>query len=393
MRETPTTREIDLAKARDALPILKETAYFNTGTIGVMAWPVIEAYLANIDGFHSRGWVIWQEMIAASDQARAKLAARIGATPPEITLTHNATEGANLVAAGLEWRPDDEVIISDQEHPAMLYPWTYQAQLGRIRLRTFRVEFDPVATLSNLRGQLSSRTRVIAVNHITSPFGVRLPVGEICALAREAGALSLVDGAQSFAKIKIDVGDIGCDFFTGNCHKWLGGPSGTAFFYARQPVLEQLRPCHVGAGSGEFVVGEGLKLHPDGRRFEYGTQSQASYATVLAALDWFDELGWAGIEARTKMLSDYLKSGLSQIKGVRLLTPVEWERSSGLTTFSAGDFDHKELLETLQRDWKVWPRTLDGDRSIRVSTAFFNTTDEIDRLVAGVESYIAGCRS
>ncbi len=389
MENASTNLNIDLSEVRAALPILEETAYFNTGTIGVMARPVLDVYLDSIERFQSRGWVMWQDMTEATERGRARLAAQIGAIPAEITLTRNATDGANLVAAGIEWRDGDEVIISDQEHPALLFPWTYQAQLGRIQLRTFRVEFDPSETLANLRGQINERTRVVAVNHITSPFGIRLPVKEICDVARDAGALSLVDGAQSFGKIKIAMDEMGCDFYTGNCHKWLGGPNGTGFLCSRAPAVEQLRPCHVGAGSGKIVDGESLDFHPDGRRFEYATKSEASYATVSAAIDWFDEIGWERVEARTEMLVGYLKDRLSETKGVRLLTPVEWEWSSGLTSFTAGDFDHSGLLAALKSDWNVWPRTLEGERAIRVSTAYFNTTEEIDRLIAGVESYAA----
>ena len=389
MEMASTNLNIELSKVRAALPILEETAYFNTGTIGIMARPVLDAYLDNIERFQSRGWIIWYEMIEASERGRARLAAQIGAKPAEITFTRNATDGANLVAAGIEWRDGDEVVISDQEHPAMRFPWSYQAQLGRIKLRTFRVEFDPGETLANLRREINGRTRVIAVNHVTSPFGIRLPVKEMCELARDAGALSLLDGAQSFGKIKIAVDDIGCDFFTGNCHKWLGGPNGTGFLYSRRPAIEQLHPCHVGAGSGQILDGETLELYTDGRRLEYATKSDASYATLTPALDWFDQLGWDGIEGRTKMLVGYLKDRLTETKGVRLLSPVEWERSSGLTSFTLGDFDHSGLLAELKQDWKVWPRTLEGDRAIRVSIAYFNTTEEIDRLIAGVEKRAA----
>ncbi len=386
--ETPSADlKIELSKVRAALPILEETAYFNTGTIGIMARPVLDAYLENIEKFQSRGWITWYDMIEASERSRGRLARQIGAEPSEITLTRNATDGANLVAAGIDWRDGDEVVISDQEHPAMRFPWSYQAQLGRIKLRTFRIEFDPGETLENLRGQISERTRVVAVNHVTSPYGIRLPVKEMCELARDAGALSLLDGAQSFGKIKIAVDEIGCDFFTGNCHKWLGGPNGTGFLYSRGPVVEELNPCHVGAGSGQMLDGETLDLYPDGRRFEYATKSDASYATVGPALDWFDQLGWDEIESRTKMLVGYLKDRLTGTSGVRLLSPAEWERSSGLTSFTLGDFDHSGLLAELKQDWRVWPRTLEGDREIRVSVAYFNTTEEIDRLIAGIENH------
>ena len=389
METASNSLNIELSKVRAALPILEETAYFNTGTIGIMARPVLDAYLESTERFQSRGWIMWYDMIEASEHGRARLATQIGANPAELTLTRNATDGANLVAAGIEWREGDEVIISDQEHPAMRFPWSYQAQLGRIKLRTFKVEFDPDETLENLRSQISERTRVVAVNHVTSPYGIRLPVKEMCALARDAGALSLLDGAQSFGKIGIAVDEIGCDFFTGNCHKWLGGPNGTGFLYSRGPVVEQLSPCHVGAGSGQILDGETLDLYADGRRFEYATKSDASYATVAPALDWFDQLGWDAIENRTKMLVGYLKDRLSETKGARLLSPVEWECSSGLTTFSLGDFDHSEFLAELKSDWKVWPRTLEGEREIRVSIAYFNTTEEIDRLIAGAERQAA----
>ena len=124
MENASTNLNIDLSEVRAALPILEETAYFNTGTIGVMARPVLDVYLDSIERFQSRGWVMWQDMIEATERGRARLAAQIGAIPAEITLTRNATDGANHVAAGIEWRAGDEVIISDQEHPALLFPWT-----------------------------------------------------------------------------------------------------------------------------------------------------------------------------------------------------------------------------------------------------------------------------
>jgi selenocysteine lyase/cysteine desulfurase len=205
---------LNIAAARAAYPLLRELAYFNTGTYGLMAEAVSRRYLEDVARFEQRGMAgvaCFPEQIV---RARQRIAARVGANEGEIALTGNATDGAAFVAAGLEWSPGDEVIISDQEHPAMRYPWHYTAQRRGLVIQHFPVQHDAEANLAAIRALITPRTRLIGTSHVTSPTGTRLPVREICALARAHGALSLVDGAQSFAVLPIDVRAIGCDFFT-----------------------------------------------------------------------------------------------------------------------------------------------------------------------------------
>ena len=385
-----STTTFDLTAAREAYPILKEMAYFNTGTYGIMAEPVLARYLENIAQFERRGMAANEEVMRSGiERSRERIAARINAAPSEIALSGNATDGVTFVSAGLEWNPGDEVIISDQEHPAMNYPWHYAAQRFGIIVKRYAVHHDPRESLDAVRALISERTRLIGTSHVTSPYGIRLPVKEICALAHRNGALALVDGAQSFAVMPIDVQSIGCDFFTSNAHKWLGGPKGTGFLYARQELMERLQPAYVGAGSfSRFSFDAGVDLEPSGRRFEFGTRGFPVHASIGLALDWFDQLGWDAVSDQIARLSGYLKRQLAEIPGVRLWTPLEWERSSGLVSFQVVDRDETALQKRFV-DSKLYPRTLGkGSGKIRVSTALFNNEDEIDRLLGVIRDFV-----
>jgi selenocysteine lyase/cysteine desulfurase len=383
-----TAVSFDIDVVREAYPIVRDLAYFNTGTYGIMAEPMLERYLESVARFERRGMAGRDGLQEEIERARQRIAARINASATEIALTGNATDGIAYVAAGLELSPGDEVIISDQEHPAMRYPWEYIAQRRGLVVRRYTVAHDPERSLESLRSLLTPRTRLIGTSHVTSPNGIRLPVGRICSLAHEHGVLALVDGAQSFAVMPIDVGIIGCDFFTGNGHKWLGGPKGTGFFYARQELMELLQPAYVGAGSLREPVGDQVALEPSGRRFEFGTRGFATPAGLNVALDWLDRLGWDDVSGVIERLSGHLKRQLAETPGVRLCTPMEWERSSGLVTFQVPGHDETDLQARLE-ERGLFPRTLGrGSERIRVSCALFNTEDEIERLVDCVRGFL-----
>lgn len=381
---------LDLASVRQAYPILQEMAYFNTGTYGLMAEPVLAKYLENIAQFERRGMAVGRTFHDLTEESRKRIATLINGQSSEIALTGNATDGVDLVTAGLDWTPGDEVIISDQEHPAMNFPWHYTMQRYGIAVKRFKVHHDPAESIAAIRALISPRTRLIGTSHVTSPYGIRLPVKEICTLAHEIGALAFVDGAQSFAVTPINVQAIGCDFFSSNCHKWLGAPKGTGFLWARQELMERLHPAYVGAGSEvSFSPETGLVLQPNGKRFEFGTRGFAVHASIGLALDWFDEIGWDTIFGRIEHLSGYLKRQLAEMPGVELATPIAWERSSGLTSFRVPGRDETALQQRFEAA-KLYPRTLGkGSEKIRVSTALFNTEDEVDRLVAAIRDFVS----
>lgn len=386
----PFSREsgrIDLAQIRRAYPVLDELEYFNTGTYGLMAEPVLERYLARLARFEGRGMAGVDNVRHEIERARRRLAGHLGAHPDEVALTGNATDGIALVAAGLRWDEGDEVIISDQEHPAMAVPFAYAARRWGLRVRPYRVSWDPEESLRSIRSLISPRTRLVATSHVTSPYGVRLPVREIAALAHEQGLPALVDAAQSFAVMPVDVREIGCDFLSGNGHKWLGGPKGTGFLYARRDWMERLEPALVGDGS---MVRGSTTPQPDGHRFEFGTRAFATPAGLNEALDWLEGWGWDQVGARIEALSGRLKDGLAAVSGVELRTPRPWDRSSGLITVAVPGHGEEALQADLVANG-LFPRTVGprGSHRIRVSTAFFNSEAQVDRLAARIRDFAA----
>jgi selenocysteine lyase/cysteine desulfurase len=379
------TGEIDIEAVRRAYPVLKELEYFNTGTYGLMAEPVLERYLARLARFEQRGMAGVDNLHEEIERARGRLAAHLGADPDEVALTGNATDGIALVAAGLRWAEGDEVIISDQEHPAMAVPFAHAARRWGVRVRPYQVSWNPEESLRSIRSLITPRTRLIATSQVTSPFGIRLPVREITALAHDHGLPALVDAAQTFAVIPVDVREIGCEFLSGNGHKWLGGPKGTGFLYARRDWMQRVEPALVGAGTMDETTRE---PRPNGRRFEFGTRGFATPAGLNDALDWLEGLGWEQAGARIEALSGRFKDALAEAPGVELCTPRAWERSSGLIAVAVPGRDETALQADLVAHG-LFPRTLGphGSHRIRVSTAFFNSEEEVDRLAARIRAF------
>ncbi|MGH7918633.1 MAG: aminotransferase class V-fold PLP-dependent enzyme [Candidatus Dormibacteraceae bacterium] len=379
--------ELDVAAVRRAYPVLEELAYFNTGTYGLMAEPVLEGYLARLSRFERRGMAGVDNLRGEIERARCRLAGHLGAGVGELALTGNATDGIALVAAGLRWEEGDEVIISDQEHPAMAVPFAHAARRFGVRVRAYPVSWEAEESLAAIRSLITPRTRMIATSHVTSPYGIRLPVREIAALAHEHGLPCLVDAAQSFAVLPVDVREIGCEFLTGNGHKWLGGPKGTGFLYARRDWMEQLQPALVGDGS--MVRGTDA-LQPDGHRFEFGTRGFATPAGLNDALDWLERWGWDRVSHRIETLSGRLKDALQDAPGVEICTPRAWRQASGLISVAVPGQDEAALQADLVAHG-LFPRTTGpkGSHRLRVSTAFFNDEDEVDRLAARIREFAA----
>ena len=372
---------INVDAIRQEFPVLKELTYFNTGTVGISPQSVAEKTLQSIAHFETRGQIAWGESEAKMNESRKRVAELLGATSDEIAFTRNATDGTNLTINGVRWREGDEVLLSDHEHPSMVFPWTYLQQRGYITLRRFAVSCVPEETVENVRAALTPKTRLLATSHVTSQHGVRVPVKEISSLCRAHGVLTHIDGAQATGQFPIDVKAIGCDFYTGNIHKWLLGPKGTGFYYVREELIDEIAVTHVGAGTGGFSDADGLTPLRQAKKFEYGTLDFGKYAAIVGILDWFDALGWSNVEQRMRELSEALKNGLREIPHVTLHTPLAWEISSAMITFSINGLPSGEISRQLWED-KVLVRGVGEYDGVRISTAVFNTHDEVECLLA-----------
>ena len=379
----------DIAALRRELPVLEKVVYLNTGTAGIAAAPVLRRLWEEVALFETEGEVRYHEMQERMDAGRACVATLVGAEADEIAFTRNATDGVNLVAWGVQWREGDEVIISDQEHPAMNHPWFWLQACGGPRVKMFAIEPDPEATLRNVRALITPRTRLIASSHVSCQTGIRVPGRELCALAAEHGILSFLDGAQAVGQFPVDVKALGCDFYASNGHKWLHGPKGTGFLYLRRDRLDEVRPTHVGSGSFARPVDlDNIRLTPSAQRYEYGTRGYGVHAALPAAVGYLAGLGWDWLEQRLAYLSNYLKVRLPEVPTLTLLTPRAWELSSALVSFSVEGKGSQEMADYLWKAARIRSRTFPDKAILRISTAYFNTEAELDLLLATLRQMV-----
>jgi selenocysteine lyase/cysteine desulfurase len=376
-------------RVREAYPVLKDAVYLNVGTYGIMPTPALEAFQAMQGEFERRGVASDHACGRETEETRQRLAALMGATPEEIAFTRNATDGINLVLAGLDWQPGDELIITDEEHEAINHPTMYLHNTQGVVIKRVSVSPEPAVMTARLEAARTARTRLAALSFVSCESGTRLPGKAISDWAREHGILSLLDGAQVSGAIKVNLREIGCDFYTSNGHKWMSAPKGTGFFYGQRESLPKLSPAHVGAGSLEKydLATETAEPFTTGQRFEYGTRAWGLTAGWSASLDWFESLGWESVYAHVRALAAHFKERIQERPGLRLLTPEAAEHSAGLTTFVIEGHEAQKVSQAMREKHNIYLRVIPHYNAIRVSTAHFNNEEDIDKLMRGLEAY------
>ena len=313
------------------------------------------------------------------ESARAAASRLINAAPEDVALTQNTTHGMNLGVASMDWREGDEVVSTTTEHPGCLVP------LHNLRER-FGVKVtlvSPPITAEKIEAAMTPRTRLIALSHVDWTSGEVFPLREICGLARERGALTLVDGAQSVGSIPVDVPASGADMYAFTAHKWVLGPEGIGALYVR-PGLD-VRSTNVGFLSltdpFAFDPEGDNELKADARRFEASTGSPAlcaGFAAAAEAVHERREAGFGGIRHRAGLLLDLF----SEIPRVTLRSPRPAE--SGLVSFEVEGLAAKEVAERLLEERFVL-RYIPGARSyVRASTHLFNSEEELEALARAV---------
>ncbi len=389
---TSSAIRYDISAVRSAYPVLDEVTYLNIGTYGIMPDPALKTFIELQTEHERKGVASTTNLGAKANDTRERIAHLIGASAKEIAFTRNATDGINLVLAGLTWQPGDEVITTTQEHEAINHPLLYLAATKGIIVRRFEPTPDGAEAVRRIAAIASQRTRLIAISHVTCETGTRLPAQQICEWATTNNVLSLIDCAQSLGAFDLNVCDIGCDFLASNGHKWLCGPKGTGVFYGKLDKLAQLNPAHVGAGSLAWVDMTTGAAEPwaSGLRFEYGTRATALYAGLGASLDWFESLGWVNVYRHIATLSDYAKLRLSELPYLQLMSPLPFEQSSGLVAFKAPGNSCYEIGRMLREKYKIVVRLIPHYNAVRVATAHFNNEADIDKLVVALDEIVRG---
>ncbi|MDP6099863.1 MAG: aminotransferase class V-fold PLP-dependent enzyme [Dehalococcoidia bacterium] len=379
---------MEVNRLRQAIPVTRKVIYLNTGWSGPSPTTVTARVKRWLD-FEAREGPTAPRVLKAhhqaEDDARQAVARLIGASPDEIALVQNTTEGINIVLNGMTWRPGDEVVTTNLEHSSGIIPCYSLSRRRRIRVRIVDLAGaqTPSDVLERLRMAMGPRTRLIVLSHIMYLNGMRLPIKEIQAMARESNVKVLVDAAQSVGQIPLHMKDLGCDFYSLPGHKWLLGPDGTGALYIRRELIPQIRPFKVGHHTAISYDFKG-NWKPDTlsiKKFELTTTSSALWAGLTAAIDLIGEIGQIAIQNRIRTLSEMAVTRLSSLPRVLVTSPRHPQLASGLVTFSVQDAAPQQVVAHLWKKGQVVSRWVENPPGVRLSLHFFNTEEEIETVV------------
>ena len=319
------------------------------------------------------------------ETTRAAVAAMLRVSPAEIVITRNTSEANNIVSSGLDLKAGDEVLVFSDNHPSNLNAWRQKAARFGFTVKVVeQVHPHPGAAhyLEAFGRQLTPATRVLALTHVTSSVGDLLPVKELCALARERGVLSMVDGAQSFGVLDVSLKDIDPDFYSGSAHKWPCGSKETGVLFVSARVHDRIHPSIVSLYGGAVGISSRLEA--------FGQRDDAAIIGFGAAIAFQKKVGLAAIERRDRELSARLIAGLKRIEGVRVWTPDDPARSGPVVSFQPGKLDVRRVQQALYEKDKIVCATRGGsDRpGLRMSPHFYNLEADIDRSVAAIGRYM-----
>ena len=393
---------VDWAAIREDFPILRERVqgkpliYFDNAATTQKPRAVIGAlrhyYEHDNANVHRGLHELSSRATEAYEKSRQRVAEYIGAaSADEIVFTRGTTEGINLIAqawGGKFLGAGDVILLTEMEHHSNLVPWQLIAERTGARLRFVPVREDGTLALEQLPALLTSEVKLFAFTHISNSLGTINPVAELCAKARAAGALTLVDAAQSAGHMPVDVQELGCDFLVFSGHK-MCAPTGIGALYGRAKILDSLPAWH---GGGEMIVSVSLEkssFKKAPHRFEAGTPNIAGAIGLAAAIDYIERIGRAEIFAHDAMLTAYAIKRLAEVPGMRTLGPsgergalvgfvMEAAHPHDLTTFA----DQQGLaLRGGHHCNQPLMRKFGLPGTTRASFYFYNTIAEIDRMI------------
>jgi len=398
-------QDFDVAEIRKDFPILKQKVhgkplvYFDNGATSQKPQQVIDAlsryYSAENSNIHRGVHDLSERATAAYETAREKIRAFINApTDKEIIFVRGTTEAINLVAQSYGrsfLKTGDEIIVSAMEHHSNIVPWQILCEQVGAHLRVIPINHDGEILMDEYRRLLNERTKLVSVTHVSNALGTVMPVKEIVALAHQRGVPVLLDGAQAVPHLKVDVQDLGCDFYAFSGHK-VFGPTGVGVLYGRAEMLEKMPPYQSGGDMISLVTFEKTHYNVLPYKFEAGTPNIAGGIGLGAAIDYLDGLDWQQVEAHERQLLSYATDELSKIDAVRIIGTAE--EKAGVVSFVI-DHVHAHDVGTILDQEGVAIRAghhcampvmqrFGVPATARASFAFYNTTAEIDVMVQAI---------
>jgi cysteine desulfurase / selenocysteine lyase len=388
------------SRSFDGRPLI----YLDTGATSQKPEVVISAVANHLRehnaNVHRGVYALAQEADAAYDGARKQVAAFVGTAPETTIFTKNVTEAINLVA--YSWGranvgPGDAVLITQMEHHANIVPWQVLCRERGAQLRYLEVDERGEISLEQLDAELArGDVRMVAVTHVSNVLGTILPVAEIVARARAAGAMSLIDGAQAVPHMPVDVEAIGADFYAWTGHKALG-PTGIGVLHGRREILESMEPFLTGGDMIASVDLQSATWNELPYKFEAGTPPIAEAVGLGVAVEYLGQLGMERVRAHERELTGYMLERLADVPGLTITGPPEAAARGGLASFTIEGMHPHDIAELADRAGvciraghhcaQPLMRCLGVSATARASIGVYNEPADIDALV---DSLLAG---
>ncbi len=379
---------------KDLFLLEPEIVFLNHGSFGAIPRPVFEEYQEwqlRLERQPVR--FILSELHQHLSEAREVLANYLNAKPQELVFIPNATHGVNIIARSIALQPGDEVLTSDHEYGACDNAWEYVCRLTGARYVRQPLPLPAGSSqeiLERLWRGVTANTRMITLSHITSPTAIRLPVEALCLRAKEAGILTFIDGAHAPGQIQLNLEALGADFYTGNCHKWMMAPKGSAFLYSRLDRQELIEPLVVSWGWGDNSTLNYGSRYLDLLQWT-GTHDPSAALTVPAAIHFQEQHDWPSVRAGCKRLLCQALEGLQSLTGLPSNygegCPPYSQMASALLPH-VGDLDG--LKKSLYDGFRVEVPlvTWNKDHLIRVSIQGYNTQEDVQILLKAMQALL-----
>jgi isopenicillin-N epimerase len=379
--------EADWAAVRAQFVMPPDLAVMNAANLCPASRPVVEALTRETRSVDEDPSPMNRARLGGErEQTRKVLAEYLHASPDEIVITRNTSESNNLVSNGLDLGLGDEVVVFGDNHPSNLQAW--QAKAKRFGYTVVSVDQrnphpGPEYYLDAFTRAMTPRTKLLAFTHLSNTVGDLFPAAELCRLARSRGVLTLVDGAQSFGLLDVNLGAMQPDFYSGSAHKWPCGARECGVLYVRADVQERLWPSIYSAYPGQSGFS---------RTFEgFGQRDEATMIAFREALALQMRIGMPAVEERSRALATQLITGLAKLPEVRVWTSPDPAHRAAVVSFLPGALNPGRLAAALYERDRIGLATRGGqDRGgLRASPHFYNSPAEIDRLLAALSAYLS----
>jgi cysteine desulfurase / selenocysteine lyase len=405
---TTVAEPFPIERVRAAFPALerevggKPVAYLDSGASSQRVLASIQAVdryeRRHHSNVHRGSHTLSAEATAAYEGARATVADHIGAADRrEVIFVRNATEAINLVAhawGDANLRAGDRIVLTEMEHHSNIVPWQLVAERTGAEIDWVPVTDDGLLDLDAYAKLLERGPKLVAVAHVSNVLGTENPLAEISALAHEAGALVLADGAQAAPKLALDLAGLGVDFYAFTGHKAYG-PTGVGALWARLELLREMPPFLGGGSMIRKVTKQGTTWADPPARFEAGTPAIAQAIGLAASLRWLDALGMDAVTAHEREVATYALDLLDGVAGLRIFGPPPSPSRLGPVSFELAGVHAHDVSEILDRHGvavraghhcaQPLMDRLGVAATARASFGVYTTADEIDRLVEGLE--------